>query len=1052
MIDTYYDFRDRIVDALCKDLLGPIEEYETLEDLPGTQYAVGVLFPREGNTFPAERNHQQEFGSDEGEDPPVALANVKFPSSMGITFAVDTQVTDSIEIDAEAARYRIMDHDQNGQMSPPEIVSKRIWRREPLRLAEPITVDLQPPVSRRVETTIDGLTLFVRIRPRDARGISAVTVVLINTLPGGRKAEERDANSFFQVRLKVQAPQFSAAPFVERPSNASTGEDADLKVYALLYRHAREFAAGHGCAATWEVLEDDPTRAVSIATEFIPAYRLPLADSNPAFDSSGLSMLRLSTESRSEVCNALETICTSYDAWIRDREDELASDPQLKDFASVAGENLALCQEASGRIAKGIELIRRSDSAWRAFSLMNKAMLVQRARSEWIKKGKETIAPEENHSHAWRPFQIAFILMCITGIAEPGAPDNGRDYADLLWFPTGGGKTEAYLGLIAFTVFHRRLTSDHGGGVTALMRYTLRLLTIQQFERATLLICACELLRREHPSQLGSDPISIGLWLGKDSTPNSMAEARTALNKLRAGSLVEKSNPVQLHTCPWCAHGLTHTNYWIKQDKSRLVVNCKQADCAFKDGLPVFVVDEDVYRHRPTLIIATADKFASIPWLDKCAALFNRTAQGLGNQLPPELIIQDELHLISGPLGSLAGLYETAIDVLATRDGIKPKVIASTATIRRASDQTLALFARPMRQFPPPALDARDSYFAVEADPKDKGDRMYVGLMAPSTSHTTLLVRTYAALLQAPSELAGSDDVKDQYWTIVGYFNSLRVLGGARMQVQDDVEDRLTLLAAQHGKPKREIKSIIELTSRRTSSEIPENLKQMGVPYPAAVDVILATNMISVGVDVDRLGVMAVMGQPQSTSEYIQSTSRVGRRYPGLVVTMYNSARSRDRSHYESFRAYHSALYRQVESTSVTPFSARARDRALHAVVVTLARMMIPALAANDAASRVSSQSDRLVAIKRLIEERVRIVDEEEADATAVQLDQIVQTWIRRAEKGELVYMDLGDPTKALLTDPLGGGIDDDMFGTLWSLRDVDQDSKLYFVSERAAG
>lgn len=1053
MLDKYYEFRARIVEALRIDLCGPTEELELIEDLPGTRYAVGVLFPPSDSPFPAERNDQQEKGSNEGEDAPVALANVKFPSCMGLTFAVDGTVTNSIEIEAEAGRYRAQEApvDDSPKIDSQK-KSKAGWKREPLKVPEPIVVNLNSPVSGRRATGIEGLELYVRVRAKDAAGVSAVTVVLINQLPGGRTAEDRDGNSFFQPRIIVRAPRSSKAPFVERPGTKLSGDDADLRVYGLLYRHAKEFATGHGCSATWRVSDAHPNRAVSIESDFIPSYRLALAESNQTFEATKLSMLRLTSRTRAETCDSLDELCASYETWINERRHEVASNRDIKGHEDMANENLTLCEDAAQRIRRGIQLLRDNDLAWSAFTLMNRAMLIQRARSDWLKKGKKTPVPEESESHYWFPFQIAFILMCIVGIAEPEAPDSGRDFADLLWFPTGGGKTEAYLGVIAFTVFFRRLASDDGGGVTALMRYTLRLLTIQQFERAALLICACEFLRRENAKGLGNEPISVGLWLGKDSTPNTLAEARTSLNKLRAGSLLEKSNPVQLHSCPWCGHPLSHGNYWIRQIQPRLVVNCKQSGCAFKDELPVFVVDEDVYRNRPTLVIATADKFASLPWLDKCAALFNRSGDGTKNQLPPELIIQDELHLISGPLGSLAGLYETAIDALCTRNGIKPKIIASTATIRRALDQTQALFARPMRQFPPPALDARDSYFSVEADPQLKGDRMYVGLMSPSTSHTTLLVRTYAALLQTVAELDAPDDIKDQYWTIVGYFNSLRVLGGARMQVQDDVEDRLTLLAKEHQKAQREVKNVVELTSRRTSSEIPESLKQMSTSYPDAVDVILATNMISVGVDIERLGLMTVMGQPQSTSEYIQSTSRVGRKYPGLVVTLYNSARSRDRSHYESFRAYHSALYRQVESTSVTPFSARARDRALHAVLVTLARMMIPTLTANDAARRVASNVESLTAIKRTIEDRAALVDTSEAAATAAQLDQIVETWTRRAEQDDLVYMNLGDPTKALLTDPLAGGIDDDMLGTLWSLRDVDQDSKLFFVAERAEG
>jgi ATP-dependent helicase YprA (DUF1998 family) len=463
------------------------------------------------------------------------------------------------------------------------------------------------------------------------------------------------------------------------------------------------------------------------------------------------------------------------------------------------------------------------------------------------------------------------------------------------------------------------------------------------------------------------------------------------------------------------------------------------------------VVDEDIYNFRPTLLIATADKFASLPWRDRFIELFNR---GDGVALPPELIIQDELHLISGPLGTLAGLYETAIDLLATHEGVVPKIVASTATIRRAGTQVGALFARDLRQFPPPALDARDSFFAVEAEPSRVGTRLYVGLMTPATSQSTLMIRVYAALLQGAATLnAPSDDgVRDPYWTLVGYFNSLRVLGGARMQVQDDVNDRLDLLARAAGSEARAIDQRIELTSREPSGDIPGHLEHLTLAYPdeRALDVVLATNMISVGVDIDRLGLMVVMGQPQSTSEYIQATSRVGRQYPGLVVTLFNAARSRDRSHYESFVAYHSALYRQVESTSVTPFSARARDRGLHAVLVGLARMLIPDLRSNDGASRIAQHLDDVRVVRDAILERVARVAPDELEASLRQLDTLIEDWVRRAgEVVDLRYFDKREPEKALLVDAARGGEagSEEALPTLWSLRDVDQSSNLYLVA-----
>jgi ATP-dependent helicase YprA (DUF1998 family) len=636
----------------------------------------------------------------------------------------------------------------------------------------------------------------------------------------------------------------------------------------------------------------------------------------------------------------------------------------------------------------------------------------------------------------------------LESVSEAGSED--RALADLLWFPTGGGKTEAYLALIAFTVFLRRLrrrVSGNGAGVTAIMRYTLRLLTIQQFERAALLICSCEAIRLSEPG-LGDRPISIGLWVGRTGAPNTLQEARRALDKLRRGDRVtlDEGNPIQLKACPWCGTLLQPKHYYIAQTNPRLVIGCRSPGCIFQNELPVHVVDEDVYRARPTLLVATADKFASLPWRESVASLFDGGADG-GE--PPELIVQDELHLISGPLGTLAGLYETAVDLLCSRNGSQPKVIASTATIRRAASQTNSLYNRGVRQFPPPGLDARDSYFSVEVPRERRGARLYVGLMAPGASQTTLLVRAYSALLQYASVLAGTDDVRDPYWTLVGYFNSLRVLGGARMQVQDDVSERMAVLAAEGGAEKRPIENRIELTSREPSGDIPGHLRQMAVslPSPETLDVILATNMISVGVDIDRLGLMVVMGQPPSTSEYIQATSRVGRKFPGLIVTLYNASRSRDRSHYEQFVDYHSALYRQVESSSVTPFSARARDRGLHAVFVALARLLVPELAPRSAAGRVVHVLDKLEPVKERIVGRVAQVAPEESGATARQLEEIQSEWVNRArEVPGLVFDDREHPEQSLLVDAGRSGDVEGPFPTLWSLRDVDLASGLYLV------
>jgi ATP-dependent helicase YprA (DUF1998 family) len=494
---------------------------------------------------------------------------------------------------------------------------------------------------------------------------------------------------------------------------------------------------------------------------------------------------------------------------------------------------------------------------------------------------------------------------------------------------------------------------------------------------------------------------------------------------------------------------MDYQDYHVDRAAGRMTILCRSTECQFRSGLPVHVVDEDIYATRPTLVIATADKFAQIAWRPDVAKLFNRESAPDGTQ-PPELIIQDELHLISGPLGSLAGLYETAIDIAAAR----PKIVASTATIRRAQQQGARLFDRSVRQFPPAGLDSRDSWFAVEAPREMKADRSYLGVLAPATSQATLLIRVYAALLHHAAQIEGDDRVRDTYWTLIGYFNSLRLLSAAELQVHADVQERLTRLARRDGVEERAIDILRELTSRVDSSDIPSHLNELFVAYPhSAIDAVLATNMISVGVDVDRLGLMAVMGQPQTTAEYIQATSRVGRRDPGLVVTMLNASRSRDRSHYENFNAYHSALYRQVESTSVTPFAPRARDRALHAVLVGLVRILHPVARPNTAAALVEKFLDEIDEIRRAILERVEAITPAERAGVEEELRVFVDHWRELADTNPGLLYEAArrrpgsgrrGPDTALLSSY---GQDEDLdqaYPTMWSLRDVDVESHLY--------
>lgn len=958
---------------------------------------------------------------------------------MGLTFAGDPTQGRTVTLTVTAARYRQI-------ASEPD----ERWVREEVA-PDPIEIDLTVPANRDVEL-VPGLDLRIVVRQADDE-VVAVTVALVNSAvaePG-----DKDGACWFRPCITVSAPE--GVLCARRETVVAGLDDDEVKAQHLLFSDVKSYAIGHGCAVEW-----DDAQATSISTTFLPRHELLLSDPG-GLDSVDLRMTHLAD---STTFGELESLVEDYRRWI----DGLSDDDLSADDSNALDRHKTEAGAAADRMLRGINLLRTNDDVRQAFRLMNLAMAQQRSRQEFHRNGGIGDPSQADVEKAgWRPFQIAFILVNLEGLAVADSAE--RELADLLWFPTGGGKTEAYLGLVAISIMLRRIRDPKAAGVSVLMRYTLRLLTLQQYQRATGLICALEDLRlRELPT---TKPISIGLWVGQASTPNKLEDANRALRRANrhnpADDVEDAADPVQLRQCPWCGTELTHKQYKVAY--GRMTVSCRNTGCRFHNELPVWIVDEDVYRERPSLLIGTVDKFAMMPWKRDVGNLFGTEGSTTGSHAdpPPDLIVQDELHLISGPLGTVVGLYETAVDAACSRPH-RPKVVASTATIRRATDQVRAVFAREARQFPPPGRTYRHSYFAVEAPKEVKGSREYVGVMGAGTSHTTVMVRVYASLLQSAAAVGADDETADLYWTLLGYFNSLRVLGGAFIQVIDDVPMEMQVIANRRGEDRRELADPREMTSRKKSSEIPEELKILEKQRGEvdAADTVLATNMISVGVDVDRLGLMAVMGQPQTTAEYIQATSRVGRRMPGLVVTMFNAARSRDLSHYENFAGYHRMLYRHVEATGATPFAPRARDRALHGVLVSMARLTIKAAAPDQAAGKIEDWKQELEHCVDEIVRRVDVVrsgssyspDDESPDKVRDELDELIGNWMNDAYKIDH-YPGWFDKRVGALIQEASRAVsaDDDVspnfpvtetpWPTLTSMRDVDAESTLFFVRTR---
>jgi hypothetical protein len=934
---------------------------------PSDVYLTGILWPREARIGAEEDDRLDSAGTSaggeddtEGSGEEVPLAGLMRPCAAGLSFAVSPQQGIRLKAELRFALYRLEEREQQSgartdvepdsgdqtadaeaaetsaddkSSSPKRKKIERLWRRQPFALHFD---DLQVPehANERRPVSCDGLPPGVSLHLRSAgtEKVRLVTLTVVNEMvPADDSKTAAEQVTMFQVGLAVEPA--GECTLVPKPDSARSGDEEESSA-ALLYRDCRAFAAGHTCSAEW-VADPGGATATKVATTWLPSYEVPRvqAGGHAVFDA-----LRSDTELRTleagwlgaagtpQLEAALLKLVEAYSAWIDD--EKMRVEGLLPEHRKAARENLARCEAVRDRMKRGAERLAQDELLRISFQLANRAIQLQH---EWNpeRKGSGPIT--------WRPFQLGFVLLAAASVCDDRDVDRG--VMDLLWFPTGGGKTEAYLALIAMLAFYRRLSGDNPdgrAGVAAVMRYTLRLLTTQQFVRASALILACEAIRRSAKrssgwsQRLGSRPFSIGLWLGGEATPNRCEDAVKAL----AGDR-DKASPEQLTFCPCCHERLVWT---AVQTRVCVEVRCRNASCEVGAGgaepLPVWTVDDDVYQQKPTLVIGTIDKFAQLPRRKEVHTLF-----GMGSDDSPDLIIQDELHLISGPLGTIAAVYETAFDWLIARDGRRAKIVGSTATIRRAVDQTRALFNRTATQFPPPGLDHHDSGFAV----LDRGSpgRLYVGITTAGRSAKFALQAAAGCLLQsAYGELADLER-RDPYATLVAYFNSLRELGGALVLMQDDVKDSIQLYGTRHGEGLRPADNIEELTSRRTQEEVRDMLDKLATraTEDGCVDAVLATNMVSVGVDVPRLGLMLVNGQPKTRSEYIQATSRVGRdKAPGLVVSLLNNAKPRDRSHYETFPIWHQSLYRDVEATSVTPFASRARDRAMHAALATMIR------------------------------------------------------------------------------------------------------------------
>jgi hypothetical protein len=1127
--------RAELEDLVVRELLGPAggPEEEVDETRISDRYLLGILAPRrtlvrasEGDSLAADGAGTVEDGAaDDLALPMDSLA----PAAIGLTCTVRGDAS-SLTVVGRWGRYS---REKSESLSTAAGNPKAVWCRYPMGGKAHI-LPLQEGAIQALALDEEQPDVVLQGRVRKIHGNWVVSVFLVNAQVSSSR-RPKDDELVFQPELELTGGDGTPV-FCRRLPGLGTGSEKEDGISGeenrrleMLYRRCQEFAVGHGVAVDWQVAPDDRTVAVRLKTRVAPTHEVPVTTPPTPEDIPALADVILDMKSLTQIPDvqllaSLAALTISYDSWIENNSRRVErKEDGLEPYAAVAADALKACAEAKSRIDAGIELLRSDGKAMRAFRYANEAMWQQRVHALVAEKRRlgvtatlDDVDLPENRS--WRPFQLAFVLLNLPGLTKLDHPERGElssAVADLLWFPTGGGKTEAYLGLTAYTLAMRRLQGVVGGrlghaGVAVIMRYTLRLLTLQQFQRASALICACEVIRRADPNTWGAEPFRIGLWVGMRTTPNSIDDAHEAILRSHGGGAGRGTgSPLQLTNCPWCGSEIKSGQdvkvETYKQGRARVFTFCgdQLGRCDFSrakspdEGIPILTVDEEIYRRLPSLLIATVDKFAQMPWNGRTQMLFGQVdgycprhgftspcmddagshpaRNGMaavrradhGPLRPPDLIIQDELHLISGPLGTLVGLYEAAVDQLCiwTVNGkvVRPKVVASTATIRQAREQIRALFLRDVRVFPPQGLDVEDNFFSVQRAPSDKyPGRRYIGVAAFGKRLKLALIRVYVAYLAASQSMFQKyGGAVDPWMTLLGYFNSMRELGGMRRLVDDDVRSRLRDMD-RRGLSRRHTPALEELTSRKNSRDIPVLLDRLEVRHDPALpphtkrkqgapsttyplDVVLATNMVSVGVDIKRLGLMVVAGQPKGTSEYIQATSRVGRNAsaPGLVCTVYNWARPRDLSHYERFAHYHATFYQHVEALSVTPFAARAVDRGLSAVLAALVRLPGITYNENGAAGQLDRNSAVVQAALAAITRRAAEVTQSNAEGQRVNklLQGRLDFWLREAAPkpggAKLGYqMERDGLTKPLLQKT---GLGDwETFTCLGSLRDVE--------------
>jgi len=1011
--------RDEFIKLTKQQLVGSeLKDNLLVGQKPLDRFFTGFLFPilssENAIVFEEKEEDGESSYSEKDEIESVKKENRYIPpSSAGFSFFI-TGTEIKLRVFYNAVSYT--DKDERDKFNQKFV--KQQWEKDYLA-DDGKEIEFSPNEVNQYKIFDDRAKIDALWRPYHNGYIVTITIsndTKIDASVSGKEFNlEQNRHTLFEVELKCIVEEGNVDVYPSKDKSFLSDEEKEIE---LRYKDLHIYAVGHGTAVDWKRNREDK---MEIWIDFLPTVEVPQVTADTGGKSDRVLSFFFLEDCllNNSVVEELTDFVNKYENWITTQNESIKKeDAEDKPTAKKIVKKLTIAKK---RMQQGIELLKYDKNAKIAFSTANEAMLKQ-----WISSDMNRGIQKDNSKYKWRPFQLAFILMTLESTTNENS--NFRDTLDLIWFPTGGGKTEAYLGLMAFLFIYRRLKYPaSSGGTVSIMRYTLRLLTSQQFLRASKVICALELIRQEKEESFGREPFSIGLWVGSTSSPNTFGQVSKILEDKQYSKLV-------LSACPWCNTKFTERNYISTINSFHF--SCSNDSCDFgqikKNILPCNVVDEALYVQPPSLLIATVDKFARLAWEERAGSFFGRD----GNR-PPELIIQDELHLISSALGSIVGLYEVAIDTVLVSRGMRAKYIASTATIKNAEKQVQTLFAKEMKVFPPSGLRYDDSYFAKTVSLEEKAGRLYVGYLAPLLDRQHCLEPLAGVLLSNPINLFKDNEAyMDRWWTQIVYHGSLKGVGNSRTLYQSGIQSYLNKFIME--KMRKEIdeeypnflddknlkslddfkkigdfnvKAIVNkyfpireievktLTSNQTAEENAEIFDALGKnkDNSQAIDVALATNMISVGLDVSRLALMIINGQPLTTAEYIQASSRVGRgETPGIVFVNYYKTQARSLSHYENFRSYHDSFYRFVEPSSLTPFTFQARSRALHASLVIAMRHSAIGLLSNENAGEFDRENTLVKKVIKEMKIRCKLAignNREVSKKTNEHIDKLVTEW-----------------------------------------------------------